>query len=87
MRAFYHGCPKDDADHALEDARSTFSANVQPSKRSDRQALLATGLVMSDLAAQGWLLRVRGNRVEVAPQRRLTGDQGRRRFAFDGRNS
>ena len=66
---------EEDAEQALDDARSTFSANVRASKRSDRQALLATGLVMSDLAAQGWLIRVRGNRVEVAPPTPLSGDQ------------
>jgi hypothetical protein len=65
----------EDADQALDDARSTFSADIQASKLPDRQALLATGLVMLDLAAQGWLIRVRCNRVEVAPPTPLSGDQ------------
>ena len=35
-----------------------FVAEVKASRRADRQALLAAGLVVSDLAMQGWLLRV-----------------------------
>jgi hypothetical protein len=66
---------EEDAEQALDDTRSAFGAKVRVSKRSDRQALLATGLVVSDLAAQGWLIRVRGNRVEVAPPTPLSGDQ------------
>lgn len=66
---------EEDPEQALEKARFTFRAKVRACKRSDRQALLATGLVISDLVAQGWLVRVRSNRIEVAPPVPLNGDQ------------
>lgn len=55
------------ADEVLEKARAEFVAEVKASRRADRQALLAAGLVLSDLATQGWVLRVRADRVEIRP--------------------
>jgi hypothetical protein len=54
-------------DEAIEKARSDFVGEVKACRRSDRQALLAAGLVMTDLATQGWRVRVRSERVEVRP--------------------
>lgn len=74
-RALSRLSKEDDPDQALEDVRSTFATEVRASKRSERQALLAAGLLLSDLAAQGWSVRVRGDRVEVAPPAPLSGNQ------------
>src|SRR5579863_9041235 len=65
---------EEDPEQALDDARVTFNATAHESKRSDRQAMLATGLLMTDLAAQGWLIRARAGRVEIAPPTPLSGD-------------
>jgi hypothetical protein len=67
--------PDDHAEEALQARRAAFVAEVKVSRRSDRQALLATGLVLSDLAAQGWVLRVRAERVEVRPPDVVHGDR------------
>ncbi len=55
------------ADEAIEKLRAEFIAEVKTSRRADRQALLAVGLVVNDLAAQQWIIRVRGERVEIRP--------------------
>ncbi|WP_254000106.1 Druantia anti-phage system protein DruA [Myxococcus qinghaiensis] len=55
------------ADEVLDKVRAEFVAEVKASRRADRQALLAAGLVLCDLATQGWLMRVRGERVEIRP--------------------
>jgi hypothetical protein len=60
------------ADEVLEKVRAEFVAEVQASRRADRQALLAAGLVVSDLATQGWVLRVRADRVEIRPPEPVT---------------
>lgn len=54
-------------EEVIEKARGAFVAEVMTCRGSDRQALLAAGLVMNDLATQGWMVRVRSERVEVKP--------------------
>lgn len=58
-------CRQERTEEAIEKARGAFVAEVTACRRSDRQALLAAGLVMADLATQGWTVRVRSDRVEV----------------------
>jgi hypothetical protein len=60
------------ADELLEKVRAEFVADVKASRRADRQALLAAGLVVSDLATQGWIIRVRGARIEIRPPEPVT---------------
>lgn len=60
------------ADEVCEKLRAGFVAAVKASRRADRQALLAAGLVVSDLATQGWIIRVRGERVDVRPPEPVT---------------
>jgi hypothetical protein len=67
-------CKREDPEQALADARTNFTRKVRAYKRSDRQALLATGLVILDLTAQGWLIRVRANQVEIKPPAPLASD-------------
>ena len=66
-RALAKVCRGEHTDEALEKARDAFVTNVTACRRGDRQALLAAGLVMTDLATQGWTVRVRSERVEVRP--------------------
>lgn len=63
------------ADEAIEELRADFVAAVTASRRADRQALLAAGLVVTDLAVQEWTLRVRRGRVEVRPPDPTSGDR------------
>lgn len=62
-------------EEAVEDARAAFSDSARTSKRSDRQILLAAGLVITDLAMQGWQVRARGARVQVRPPAPVSHDQ------------
>ena len=64
-RALVSAQKKQEYEQAIEEAHSHFVDDLKPCKRSDRQALLASGLVLCDLAIQGWLLRVRGKKVQV----------------------
>jgi hypothetical protein len=59
-------------DEVLEKLRTEFVAEVRASRRADRQALLAAGLVVGDLVAQGWILRVRSKRVDIRPPEPVT---------------
>lgn len=52
---------------ALDFLRSDFVKAVGKSRYQDAPALLAAGLVIVDLAVQGWPLRVRADTVEVQP--------------------
>jgi Domain of unknown function (DUF4338) len=61
-------------EQALAEARDNFTRKVRACRRSDRQALLATGLVILDLTAQGWVLRVRANQIQIKPPAPLAGD-------------
>lgn len=62
-------------EEALGRIRDAFVAEVTTSRRSDRQALLAAGLVVGDLVMQGWTLRVRGERIQIRPPLPLAGDR------------
>lgn len=62
----------DGADEVIEKVRAKFVTEVKATRRLDRQALLAAGLVLSDLATQGWIIRVRGNRVHIMPPAAIT---------------
>lgn len=64
-----------DADAALQSARDAFVAATSRVRRSDRQALLAAGLVIADLASQGWELRLKTNRVQTKPAGPVSGDR------------
>nr|ART37114.1 D90 [uncultured bacterium] len=66
-RKLEKACRSEGTEEGIEKARGAFVAEVRACRRSDRQALLAAGLVVSDLATQGWTLRVRSDRVEVKP--------------------
>ena len=59
-------------DEAIEKLRAEFIAKAKTSRCADRQALLAAGLVVTDLAAQRWIIRVRGECVEVSPPEPVT---------------
>lgn len=60
-------CRGERTNEAIEKARSAFIAQASACRRGDRQALLAAGLVMTDLATQGWTVRARGKRVDIRP--------------------
>lgn len=66
-RALAKVCQRECSESAIEKVRGVFVAEVTTCRRGDRQALLAAGLVMTDLATQGWTVRVRNERVEVKP--------------------
>ena len=51
----------------VERLRAAFVANAALCRRADKQAFLAAGLVITDLAAQGWELRAHRGCVEVRP--------------------
>lgn len=59
----------------LDELRSAFSDRVKLSGWAERQAVLAAGLVLADLATQGWQLRVRSHHVEVRPPEQLDDDR------------
>jgi hypothetical protein len=59
---------------AVEEQRRRFLAIVKPSTRVDRQALLAAGLVLTDLSAQGWQMRCRAGHVQVRPPAEVSND-------------
>ncbi len=65
----------DDYEETVEELRAAFAVRSQASRRADRQALLAAGLVITDLAVQGWQLRVRTGRVTVRPPAPVSGDR------------
>jgi hypothetical protein len=73
-KALSRASKKEDPEQALAEARDNFTRKVRVCRRSDRQALLATGLVIVDLTAQGWVLRVRANHLEIKPPAPLAGD-------------
>ena len=60
-------CRGERTEEKIEKTRDAFVADVAACRRGDRQALLASGLVITDLATQGWTIRVRSERVEVKP--------------------
>jgi hypothetical protein len=58
----------------IEDARDSFIESVS-SSGSDRQVLLAAGLVLTDLFIQRWQLRFHRGRVEIRPPVQVRGDR------------
>lgn len=66
-RLLTKACRGENSEAAVGKVRVAFVDSVATCRRSDRQALLAVGLVVIDLAIQGWAIRVRGDRVEVKP--------------------
>lgn len=60
------------ADEPIEKVRAEFVAATRACRRGDRQTLLAAGLVITDLATQGWIIRVRGDRIELRPPEPVT---------------
>jgi hypothetical protein len=60
---------------ATEKERDRFLKEFASCRRSDRQTLLASGLVLCDLSIQGWLLRVRNRKVEVSAPVEITNDR------------
>lgn len=68
--------PEDDErEDAIDELRAAFVARVRATKRADRQALLAAALVLTDLAMQGWQLRVRAGAVSVRPPTPVSDDR------------
>lgn len=51
----------------IEHVRTSFVSQIERFSRKDRARLLAAGLVLRDLAMQGWHVRVRRKAVEVSP--------------------
>ncbi len=60
---------------AFEQGRGPLIESVTSPDPSERQTLTAAGLVLADLAMQGWQLRVRRRRVEVRPPAQIIGDR------------
>ncbi len=65
-------CQDEFREQAIGQARSAFIAEVATWRHSDRQALLAAGLVMTDLVVQGWTVRVCNECIEVKPPAPVT---------------
>lgn len=65
-------CRSERTDEKIERVRGAFVAEITACHRGDRQALLAAGLVITDLATQGWMLRACNDRVEVKPPKSVT---------------
>jgi hypothetical protein len=66
----------DDREDAINEVRAAFIARTRATTRGDRQALLAAALVLTDLAMQGWQLRVRAGAVSVRPPTPVSDDRG-----------
>jgi hypothetical protein len=68
--------PKDESrENAVEEVRRAFGEAVRSSLGTDRQLLLAAGLVLTDLALQGWHLRAHRRRVELLPPTQVGEDR------------
>lgn len=65
----------DEYEEAVDEVRTFLIAQVQELKRSDRQSLLAAGLVITDLAMQSWQLRVHAGSVSVRPPAPVSDDR------------
>lgn len=59
---------------AIEEARRYFVESLHQRRSAEGQALLAAGLVLADLATQGWPMRVVKKAVEVKPPVAVTRD-------------
>ena len=62
-------------DDAIDEVRAKFVATASQCKGPDRQAQIAGGLVLSDLAIQGWDIRVRKDQVLVKPPAPIDNDR------------
>ncbi len=68
--------PRDEAyEETIDDLRSAFVERVKLSGWPERQELLAAGLILTDLAIQGWQLRVQRGRVQVRPPVQVSEDR------------
>lgn len=65
----------EDAEEVINALRSTFMERVGSSGYADRLVLLAAGLVATDLAVQGWQIRVRKAVVAVRPPMQRSDDR------------
>ncbi|MGB3749186.1 MAG: Druantia anti-phage system protein DruA [Rhodanobacter sp.] len=65
-------CRSERTDEKIERVRGVFVDEVTACRRGDRQVLLAAGLVITDLATQGWAMRVHNDQVEVKPPKPVT---------------
>lgn len=74
-RALARAQKLEDSDDSIQEVRESFSEDVRASDRVDKQALLASGLVLADLATQGWELRAREGIVGVRPPTELRTDR------------
>jgi hypothetical protein len=64
-----------ESEEAVDEVRGSFIESVRSSGDSDGQILLAAGLVLSDLATQGWQIRLRSGHVEVRPPTQVSDDR------------
>src|SRR6516165_9586882 len=62
---------EDEGEETIYDLRWRFLERTTASRRSDRQVLVSAVLVLTDLAIQGWSLRVTRRRVQVRPPEAL----------------
>jgi hypothetical protein len=68
--------PRDEAyEEGIDELRSAFVERVKLSGWPERQAVLSAGLILTDLAIQGWQLRVQRGRVQVRPPAQLSEDR------------
>lgn len=74
-RALARARQNDESEEMINEVRDSLIDSAMSSGRSDQQVLLAAGLVLTDLAIQGWQLRVCRGRVEVGPPAQITGDR------------
>jgi uncharacterized protein DUF4338 len=65
----------DSHDDAIDEVRAKFVATAGQCKGPDCQAQIAAGLVLSDLAIQGWDIRVRKDQVLVKPPAPIDNDR------------
>lgn len=61
-------------DAKVDKARRSFLERSQAVRGKERDALVATGLLLNDLRKQGWACRVRGKNLEIKPPPSLTDD-------------
>jgi hypothetical protein len=68
--------PRDEAyEEAIDELRSAFVDGAKLSGWPERQALIAAGLVLTDLAIQGWELRSQRGLVQLRPPAQVSEDR------------
>lgn len=65
---------KEAYERVVNDVRTTFIRDMGACRRSDRQQLLAAGLVLTDLVMQGWQIRLRQGILKIRPQAQRNDD-------------